>query len=183
MQDAIELQLELSRTRIDMWLRNSAFRWRWWALLLLFLVIVFLWWKLVDKRRLGENILYTALIVLVVLILVELGEELSLWDYPVDVIPLFPPISAIDLVCLPFVYSMVYQMFRTWKGFTLASLAMAVIFCFVCEPIFVFLGIYQTITWKYYYGLPIYFTMAILTKAAVGLLYRIAGRHKKGTAL
>jgi hypothetical protein len=128
-----------------------------------------------------ENILYTALIVLVVLILDELGEELSLWDYRSTSFAVPSDIGdrpGVPAVCLFHGLSM----FRTWKGLRWHRLRWRyLLLCLrahICFP-----GIYQTITWKYYYGLPIYFTMAILTKAAVGLLYRIAGRHKKGPVL
>lgn len=169
-----ELQWQLTSARFEEWFQNDLFHFKWWILVSLYLLCAYIWWKTVDKRRLREIVLYTAIIILIILTLDELGEELTLWDYLVDVFPLFPPISAIDFSCLPLVYSLIYQHFRTWKSFTIASFMMAVIFCFVCEPIFVFAGIYQPLTWKYYYGLPIYFTMAISTKAAVIFIYKIA---------
>jgi len=94
----------------------------------------------------------------------EWGEELALWDYPVKIFPLFPPISAIDLASLPFLYSLIYQYFSTWKSYTIASIIMSVISCFVMEPLFILSGIYQVITWKTYYGLPLYFAIAICSK-------------------
>ncbi len=174
LHEAAEVQWRLTCVRFDEWLRNDLFRARWWLLLLLYIVCAYVWWKTVDKARLKEIVLYTALIIIIILSLDELGEELTLWDYPVDIFPLFPPISAIDFACMPLIYSLIYQHFRTWKSFTIVTFAMAVIFCFICEPIFVLLGIYQPLTWKYWYGLPIYFSMALGIKAAVILFYRIA---------
>jgi len=168
--------------RFEEWMQNDLFHFRWWLLIALYILCTYIWWKTVDKSRLMEIVLYTAMIVIIILTLDELGEELTLWDYPVDIFPLFPPISAIDFSCMPLVYSLIYQRFRTWKSFTAASLAMAVIFCFICEPVFVFSGIYQTLTWKYYYGLPIYFAMAIGVKAAVILFYKVADRSRRETA-
>jgi hypothetical protein len=40
--------------------------------------------------------------------------------------------------------------------FAAAMAVMAVFACFVFEPIFLWLGMYKTITWKVYYGLPLY---------------------------
>lgn len=175
LQDAAVLQWRLTCVRFEEWLQNDVFRFRWWLLVILYILCVCIWWKTVDKSRLKEIALYTSIIIIIILTLDELGEELALWDYPVDIYPLFPPISAIDFSCMPLVYSLIYQHFRTWKSFAIASLTMAVIFCFILEPVFVWSGIYQTLIWKYYYGLPIYFAMALGTKGLVMWFYRIAG--------
>ena len=178
LHDEVEIQWQLACVRFGEWMREDVFHFRWWILLLLFFVCVYIWWRTVDKSRLNEMILYSALIIIIILSLDELGEELSLWYYPTDIFPLFPPISAIDFSCMPLIYSLIYQHFRTWKSFTIATVLMAVIFCFICEPIFVFGGIYQTITWKYYYGLPIYIAMALGCKAAVIQFYKISDKMK-----
>ena len=178
-ENLYELQQQLTKARFEEWTQNDVFDFKWWLLIVLYIFCTYIWWRTVDKKRLKEIVLYSAIIVLIILTLDELGEELTLWDYPVDVYPLFPPISAIDFSCLPLVYSLVYQHFRTWKSFTIVSLVMSVIFCFVCEPIFVYSGIYQPLTWKYYYGLPIYFAMAICTKATVITIYKIADKNKR----
>lgn len=176
LHEAAKVQWHLTCVRFDEWAQNDVFRLRWWLLIALYVLCTCFWWKTVDKSRLKEIVLYTVIIIIIILTLDELGEELTFWDYPVDIFPLFPPISAINFSCMPLVYSLIYQHFTTWKSFTIVSLAMAVIFCFILEPIFVYSGIYQTLTWKYYYGLPIYFAMAVSTKAAVMLFYKIADK-------
>ena len=166
-QNAIEIQWSLTQARFDEWLKNDLFHFEWWLLLALFIIAAYVWWRTVDKSRLSEMILYTALVMIMILVLDELGEELALWDYPVDIIPIFPPISAIDLACLPFLYSLMYQIFKTWKSFIITSIVMSAVSCFVLEPIFVWSGIYQMLTWKGYYGFPLYFAIAVLARAAV----------------
>jgi hypothetical protein len=176
--DALAIQWHLTCARFSEWLQNDLFRWRWWLLVALYIGCIYIWWKTVDKSRLKEIVLYTAMIIVIILALDELGEELTLWDYPTDIFPLFPPISAIDFSCMPLIYSLIYQHCRTWRKFIIATLLMAAIFCFICEPLFVFLGIYQPLTWKYYYGFPIYTAMAIGIKAVVILFYKIAAKSR-----
>jgi hypothetical protein len=55
--------------------------------------------------------------------------------------------------------------------FLIASLIMSTVFCFVFEPVFVWGGIYTMLTWKSYYGLPIYFAIAVASKALVNIIY------------
>ncbi len=179
MLSAVKVQWDLSLTRVNEWVQNDVFRFRWWFLLIFFMVSAFIWWKKVDKSRCNEIILYTLLIGIISLVLDELGEELCLWDYPVDIIPLFPPISAIDLASLPMIYSLIYQYFTPWKKFIIATVVMALVFCFVFEPLVALIGVYQPITWRYYYGFPIYIAIGIGTKAAVIKLYSIKEKRLK----
>lgn len=170
----IDVQKHLTSVRVDEWMYTEVFHLRWWFLLALFILSAWFWWKKVDKLRLNEIILYTALTTILVLTLDELGEELTLWDYPYDLVPFFPPLASVDLASLPMVYSLIYQRFRTWKSFIAASAVMAVIFCFVLEPLLVWTGVYQMIAWKSYYGLPIYIFIAVIVKALVNKIHAIS---------
>ena len=161
---SVELQWELTASRFEEWLKNELFHFKWWILLCVFILSVVIWWKCIDKSRLSELVLCAGIVCIFVLVLDELGEELALWEYPVKIFPLFPPISAIDLASLPFLYSLIYQYFGTWKSYAIASAVMSVLSCFVMEPLFILSGIYQLITWKTYYGMPVYFAIAISTK-------------------
>lgn len=171
---AQEVEWKLTTTRFDEWLKTDVFRFRWWLMLALFIGTTYIWWRKVDKSMLNEIILYAGLITIIIITLDELGEELILWNYTTDIFPLFPPISAINLSCMPIAYAMVYQLFITWKGFIIATLFMSTVFCFIFEPLFVWVGVYQMIRWKSYYGFPIYFFMAITVKWIVGRIYSIA---------
>jgi len=177
----VKVQWQLTCTRFEEWIKGDVFRLNWWILLGLFLICSYLWWKTVDKSRLNEMLLYTGLIVIIIIALDELGEELALWDYTDDLFPLFPPITAINLSCMPLVYSIIYQYFGTWKKFIIASLGMSLIFCFICEPIFVWSGIYQMLKWKSYYGLPIYFSMALFSKLIVHKIYSLSKATRNST--
>ncbi len=157
-------QWRLTLARIDEWLNEELFKLNWWILLALFLLNLFLWWKLADKRRMSELVLYTALVVIWVIVLDELGEEMCLWYYTSDILPLFPPITAIDISCLPLLYMLIYQHTKRWKSFLIASAVMSIVFCFVFEPIFVWSGVYKMLTWKSWYGLPIYFFIAVASR-------------------
>lgn len=171
-----ELQCRLTAIRIDQWLREDVFHFRWWFLLGLFGFSLFLWWRLVDKKRLPEIVLFMGLTTIITLVLDECGEELCLWEYPTDIFPIFPPLTAVNLASLPMIYSLVYQYFGTWKSFLRATVIMATIFCFVFEPALVWGDFYQLLKWRYYYGFPIYVAMGIFIRWLVVTLYTIAGK-------
>lgn len=168
----IEDQWKLTVQRLSEWVQDELFSVSWWLLMALFLFTAYLWWKTADKKRLSETVLFTASIVIIVIVLDELGEELSLWYYTVDIIPLFPPMTAIDISCLPLAYALVYRYAKTWKSFLITSAIMSVIFCFALEPLFVWAGVYKMITWKSWYGLPLYFGIGVVSKFIVRIAYR-----------
>lgn len=174
----VEEQWKLTSTRINEWLRNDVLSWNWWVMLIIFILTAVFWWKLVHKVRLNEMALYTAIIIIFIIVMDELGEELSLWYYTTNIIPVFPPITAIDITCMPLVYMLVYQYAKTWKSFIITTVIMSAVFCFVFEPIFVLSGIYKMLTWKSYYGFPIYIFIALASKFAVGKILAISSKQK-----
>ena len=170
----VEVQWQLTVSRLNEWIKNYVFSFKWWFLLVLFILCLYAWWKLTDKSRLSEIILHAGLILIIILGLDEIGRQLSLWYYTYDLMPLFPPISAIDFSCLPVVYSLIYQYFKPWRSFTIATIVMSTVLCFVLEPIFMWSGIYHTLSWKNYYGFPIYIFIAIIIKGVVMKIYGIS---------
>jgi hypothetical protein len=170
-QQNLKYQWELAKARIDEWLTSGLFHYKWWILLILFCISAILLWKRADKSRIVELTIYTAIVVLFIIVLDELGEELTLWYYPVDIIPLFPPITAVNITCMPLVYMLIYQRFGMWGKFLIVTLIMSIVFCFVLEPVFVWGGIYTMLKWKYYYGFPIYIAIAVAAKMIVNVIY------------
>lgn len=175
---AVELQKLLTYLRINEWLQEDLFHFRWFFLIGVFVFSALVWCKLVDKSRLPEITLHAGLTAIITLILDEIGEELTLWEYPSDILAIFPPLSAVDLASLPMIYSLIYQYFTTWKSFFRATLIMATIFCFILEPLLVWTDFYQVLKWKYYYGFPIYILMAIFIRWLVSKIYAFAEKAK-----
>jgi len=179
----IELQRLLTQLRISEWLESDLFHFRWFFLIGVFVFAALVWCKLVDKSRLPEITLHAAITAAITLILDEIGEELTLWEYPADIIAIFPPLSAVDLASLPMIYSIIYQNCTTWKSFWKATMIMAVIFCFILEPLLVWSGFYQLLKWRYYYGFPIYIFMAVSIKWLVMKIYAVAEKSKQPAGL
>lgn len=172
----VPIQKLLTTMRIEEWLQEDLFHFRWWFLVGLFIFSMVVWWRLVDKARLPEITLCAGLTAIATLILDEFGEELALWDYPTDVFPIFPPLTAINLASLPIIYSLIYQYCKTWESFLRASIVMAAVFAFAFEPLLVWGGFYQLLKWKYYYGFPIYIILASLIRWLVVKIHAAAGQ-------
>lgn len=169
--DVLE-QWKLTAERFREWVQEDLFSFNWWVMLVLFLLCAYLWWKASDKRRLPEFILFTAAAMIMILVLDQLGEDLTLWYYTTDIFPLFPPMSSIDFSCLPLLYMLMYKYARTWKAFLITAAIMSALFCFAFEPVFVWAGMYKMLTWQSWWGLPLYFLIAVAAKALTNRVYK-----------
>lgn len=160
----VEIQRKLTSLHIDAWLHDGVLQWRWWLLIFLIVAFLFVWWKLVGKSRFHDISLYALLMLIIAMGINEYGAELILWDYPVDIIPIFPPLSSINLISLPLVYSIVYKLFKDRKSFIIWTLLVTAVICFILEPLLTLTGLYQLIRGKYYYNFLIYAPSAIFVR-------------------
>jgi len=167
-----------SYARIDNWLDTDFNTLSWWFEVALAIVSLFVWWKLVDKERLLELIFYGFSIMTVSIWLDQVGYELGVWYYPVDLIPVFPPSTAIDYIMLPVIYALVYQYCSPWKIFLIATFLMSGVFSFILEPLLEKSGFYVPVQWKCYYSFPIYIALGILMKMTVEKIKTIMATYK-----
>lgn len=181
---SVDIQKHLSAMHLDAWLKDDVFTFRWWLLLSLIIISLVLWWLMLDKSRLKELLLFTALGVILSLGLHEYGEELIFWDYPTDIIPFFPPLSSIDLLILPLSYSLAYQYWGKRRPYIKAVLIITAIVCFMIEPLLARIGLYQLLNWQYYYSYPLFLALALSLRYITMLLIRLTekGRREKGGA-
>lgn len=176
---SVYIQKHLSQLHIDEWLEDDVFQYRWWILLGLIFVSMIIWYILLDKARAKEICLYTAFSVLLVLTLFECGEELILWDYPTDVLPIFPPLSSINLFILTLTFSLIFQYFKARSRFLWAVLASAAIICFIIEPVLCRSGFYELVNWHFYMNYPVYVAMAFIAKFLTGKTIYITEKYRR----
>ena len=167
--------------RIDNWIDTDFNTFSWWFQIALAVISIAIWWKLVDKKRLLELTFYGFSIQTITIWLDEAGYELGLWYYPVDLIPVFPPSTAIDYVMLPVIYALVYQYCQSWKAFIPATILMGGIFSFVIEPTLSKFGYYVVVKWSSSYSFPVYIAIAIVMKALVEKILAVMDHHQGQT--
>lgn len=179
------MQDRLSAMHVDEWLKEDVFTFRWWLLIALILLTVVIWWFLLEKSRLKELLLFTALGIILSLGLNEYGEELVFWDYPTDVIAIFPPLSSINLLILPLSYSLAYQHFAKLRSYVKAVLVVTAVICFAVEPLFARMGLYRLLNWQYHFSyllfIAVALTLRLVTKKVI--LITEKSNREKGDAL
>lgn len=175
----VKIQKILTDMHVEEWLKDDVFHFRWWLLIVLIISFVLIWWIMTDKSRLLEICLFAALAAIIVMGINEYGDELTLWDYETDIIAIFPPMSSINLISLPLIFSLVYQHFNKWKSYILASVITSAVICFIFEPILSMLEFYQLLHWKYYFSFLLYVLMAIATRFLVIKIYSVTEKNTK----
>ncbi len=172
------MQIRLTHDHIEQWLAEDFLRLRWWALIAIYIVFAVIWWKLLDKRRLKEISLFTVLAYIAVLTINEYGQELLLWDYPTDVVPIFPPLSSVNLLLLPLIYSLAYQYFTSPRMYASAVLVISAAFCFLIEPLLSWGGYFELLNWQYWMSFPLYYIMALLVRLLVSVLLKVTAQAR-----
>lgn len=170
---SVDIQKQLTDAHIKEWLETDFLHFRWWLLIVLFAALLLIWWMLLDKARILEVGLFVVLSAILFMGVHEYGEELTLWDYPTDIIPVFPPLSSFNLLSLPLLYSLVYQNFGKGKKFLYAALLTTAVFCFLLEPLLSWGGFYHLLHWNYFFSAVVYFAVAISVRAVVKKIYAI----------
>ncbi len=174
----VPIQKQLTSIHVEEWMKEDVFRLKWWLLIGLLLVFLFVWWKAADKSIFSDVCIFAALMAIVAMGINEYGEELTLWDYPTDVIPIFPPLSSINLISLPLIYSIVFQYFKTRRSFIWAALAVTALICFIIEPILAGVDFYQLLQWKYIFSFPIYAAAAVGIRETILKITAIDEKNK-----
>ncbi|WNC16322.1 CBO0543 family protein [Brevibacillus brevis] len=170
-QHIIQRQYELRDSELAHWIRDDLFSFPWWVGVSS-VILLWIWFKVVDRSRFVEITLMGSLTGLFSTLLDVTGCSFVLWSYPDSVEPIFPPMFPANLVVLPSVYMVVYQIFYSWKSYMIASMGLSLFLSFVGEPLVVLLGSYQPTNWEYLYSVPAYFLLAIGVKAITHKIVR-----------
>jgi len=169
-----QMTKDLTEARIANWLSNDLLTRQWWFILALLIVPWIIFYYMADRKKLPSLWLYGTFLFIVVFSLDLIGYEIGLWAYPYKLAPFGPLIAYVDASPLPVVYMLEYQYYPKWRDFIFVSIVTALMFSFVFEPILEAIGLYVLISWKFYYGLPVYIVLPILMRLAVEKVFSTA---------
>ncbi|CEI82621.1 hypothetical protein J18TS1_23990 [Oceanobacillus oncorhynchi subsp. incaldanensis] len=165
-RSVIEIFQQYRDTRTAYWLHENLFTISWWILFVTTVGIFIVWIIFLDKKRIFEIVTYGFFVTAVGVIGDAIGVSLFLWHYTNTLLPV-SQIAEIHTIQMPFIYMLVYQYFRTWKSFIVASTINAFVFAFILEPLLVWLQIYELHSWKHIYSFFPYILIGIVFKFVV----------------
>jgi hypothetical protein len=140
---------------IKFWISDLFLSWRWWLCTIL-VVTSWVLWFMFRKKDSTNRLLFAGFIVMIISdILNEMGEQLGLWSYSVDIEPFSPAFITFDITLLPIV-TMAFLQFKPNINPIIKAIIYSGIATFIVQPIFAWLGIYNRQQWKDYYSFPIF---------------------------
>lgn len=147
------------------WVHSDLFSLNWWILFCSTIIPYFIWWKLVDKNRFFELFSYGLVCACIAMTLDVMGTEMMLWSYPDKLFPWIPPLIPADLVVIPLSAMLVYQYFNKWTFFLFANILWAILFAYIIEPIFLYLGMFALgPSWGHTHSFIGFFLLGIVLK-------------------
>jgi hypothetical protein len=133
----------------------------------------------VYKDRIVEMLAYGILMSGILLLIDEIGSDLTLWTYPVKVIPIFPRLMTISSSVAPIIYMLLYQYFPKWKSFIVADIITSAIITLILQPLAVKWNFLILLNWNHIFSTLICIIAALISKL---LIEKVNTVEKKSAA-
>jgi hypothetical protein len=154
---------KLNQYIVKLWAENIVFTWRWWIALCLLVVPWVIWFMLRPKKDCGRILLAGLISYVILSILDSVGAAFSLWTYPIIVFPyLHTFYLPWDLSLIPVSIMLLIQ-YKNNISVYLKALIFTLVISLIIKPLLVWLNIFALISWKYYYDLPAYFIIFLIS--------------------
>ena len=137
------------------WATHIVFSWRWWLAVVLSTVPWILWIKIRDKNNTARLLFVGLVSAIISNALDTIGASYGLWHYDWKILPFIPIYFPWDFTLFPVGIMMMLQ-FMTKLNKYINAVASSFMYSFVFEPFFSWLGMYDPVSWKYWYSFIIY---------------------------
>lgn len=167
-----QLRIELWNLLFSDWL-SQVMTVKYWGIIAFILLYYAIWWKLTDKRRISDLILFGSLLSVARIIYDLAGVSMGLWFYKDRIEPLSPTVFLHDVTIIPLTLMLAQQYSPNWKQFFIwAGLASAYL-TLIILPIFSALEMYQLMKWNFLYAFLAQYAIAIFIRGAFHLVKQV----------
>lgn len=126
----------------------------------------FIWWKLVDKKRLSELLLLGSFVAVSYTVIDNALTNTNLIGYPTRLFPFTVQPFRIDFTTIPILCMLAHQYSSNWSTYTLLALLIGVFDWLIMSPLLVALNIQENIRWSHLYFLPLDFSIGMFARFA-----------------
>lgn len=143
------LRIQIWDIKMQLW-QASFLSFNWWFIAVTVEASYAIWWKLLDKRRVFELLVFGSFVAAARIIFDDWGISSGRWTYVIDLFPVGYSLFLNDLTVVPLAMMLVYQYSPDWKAFIfrLAAVEGAIAFGFL--PLLSYLGILHLHAWSYF---------------------------------
>lgn len=145
----------------EVWMSDVIFTWRWWIGLIL-TIIPWILWYLFRRKESTDRLLYIAFIVIIISVGTDvIGDQYGIWHYRYNLLPILPTYFPWDFTLMPIAIITLLQI-KPKSNPLIKATIFALGSSYIGEPIFYWIGVYQTIHWRFTYSVPIQFCIYLL---------------------
>lgn len=169
-ENVLEIRKLFADIGFQHWYHDDVFTLGWWFLLISATLPWYIWWKLVDKKRIFEIFSYGLVWGIFSVLFDVVGADFILWGYPDKLLPNIPPLLPADLTVIPVSYMLAYQYCSSWKAFSIVNVLLAALFSYVIEPIFKLFNFIELHKWNHTYSFIGFIICTIAIKVLIDKL-------------
>ncbi|AGK54614.1 CBO0543 family protein [Bacillus sp. 1NLA3E] len=167
----------LHKLVLEDWKTSDLFSPKWFGTVGFILLSYFICFKLLDKRRFTQILLFGSLLTVSITVVDLFGTQFGRWTYLTRVFPIVPSLFFFDFTIIPLYYMLVYQYSSTWKSFAIWNAILAGIISFAFFPILTALKMFELNNWKYIYFFSIIYAMAFFCRGAVWFILSVQNKR------
>lgn len=144
-----------------------------WGVIAVIVVAYTGWYRLTDKRRLADLLLFGSLLAVMRMITDVAGVSSGFWYYKVRILPMAPSIFLYNLTIIPLTFMLVQQYSSNWKQFFVWTGAACTFVCFGILQTLVRIDLLVLMHWNYVYAFIVMYIEAIVARGAFHLVIQV----------
>jgi hypothetical protein len=119
---------ELNKQILNRWLNQELFTFEWFFMLFIVVGCYFLFFYLLDKKRIVEILLYGSLVSVTFVVYDSIGGFFGFWGEKISLSPIYPNYFGGNLTVAPLIAMIIYQFKSPWDSYLRWSILFSVIF-------------------------------------------------------
>jgi hypothetical protein len=175
-----QIKLTLWNLTYNNWKTEELFSVQWWSLITIIAISYIVWWKLVDKQRIIQIVLFGSLVSVGRIVMDIVGNNLVLWSYDIRVLPMIPIPFIHDFTISPLIYMLGYQYFTSWKTFSVFNIATTGSLSFIFLPLLSISRVLNLYNWNYFYTFILVIFITSLSRAVMLWLLHLEQKYEVG---
>ena len=161
-----QAKIVLNKLVVEDW-KNELFSPAWLGIIAVILLSYYICFRLLDKRRLTQLLLYGSLMTVSITIIDIFATQFGFWTFLIRVLPIVPSVLFFDYTIIPLYYMLVYQYSSTWRRFAAWNAVLAGIISFIFFPLLTALKLFKLDNWRYIYFFPLIYILAFICRWVV----------------
>jgi hypothetical protein len=183
---AVDTNFAIYQLHLQMWNLQQA-EWasglmtaKFWGVIAFIVIYYLMWWRLTDKSRISDLLLYGAFVAIMREIVNLVGVNSGSFLYAVNVIPGGAGTFIHDLTLSPLTHMLAQQFSPSWKRFLILAAIAAAFIHFLILPIMGYFGVFILMKGGNLIGFATSYGSAILSRAAFHLVKQVQFKAVEG---